>query len=187
MIAVALLGCGEPTGTVATGAASGGPVVPARSAPSASESTALPGAQSGRAVASAPASAVVPAELVGVWRGEYESNKTKVTLDVGVMEPSFVADRGKAASGKGTVELTIGADGGVTGSMKGPLGEAIVTGAATERAVDVSFTPIAPDASPYMTGVLALTLEAGALKGSLRASSGDATLARGGPVELTHE
>lgn len=182
LIGAVASGC-EPTGGAPS---SGAPSSSATPSPSATARSSSLVTSSPSSHATATSSSTAPAELVGVWRGPYESKKIKVTLDVGVMEPSFVADNGKTAAGKGTVELTVGADGGVRGTMKGALGDAIVTGAASERSIDAAFIG-ASDASPSMSGVLSLTLDGGTLRGDLRASSGDATLARGGPVELKRE
>lgn len=180
LIVLTVLGCGEPD-REATGSAAP-PASPA-SAPA----TATSATDAAMASATATASAVVPPSLRGSWRGSYETKKAKVTIDPGVLEPSFIADNGQVASGRGALLLTIAEDGRVSGTMRGALGDAIVSGALEDEVLVATFHPRDAGAEPYMSGLVSARVDGGAMKGTLQSSSGDAVLARTGTVELTRE
>jgi hypothetical protein len=143
------------------------------------------------ATASATPAAPAPPQApwyVGRWSGKYESRRYEMKMpraEGAVRE--WADDPGKAGAGSGTLAIEVNDGGTAAGTATGPLGELIATGAVENDALTLQLRP-AKTGSPtaeVFNGFIVAKREGAALKGSLRASSGDGVLVRDGTVELT--
>ena len=165
----------KASGTAAAPSASAAPTVRASASTS---SSAPPTARS-----ASPATAVEAPTVVGEWRGPFQAELAKVTLDPGVGDSTWAKDKGTAAVGKGQLELTVASDGQVRGKLSGALGDLVLFGVAEGGLVHGTFSAEQPEPTS-MSGTVELTLTGDALGGELRASSGDAKLVRRATLSL---
>ena len=76
------------------------------------------------------------------------------------------------------------ASGRITGESKGALGPLLLSGVLESGTLRVALMPVDPNTAQAMTGVLIAKINGASARGTLRASSGDARLAREASVEL---
>jgi hypothetical protein len=119
----------------------------------------------------------------GNYRGDYEARRGTVTLEPGVVEPSWKLDRGQSFAGKGTVEIEIEASGRARGRLVGPLGELMVRGQVEGDAIAMELVPAVDDAPPAFRGTLQASIEGDRLRGELRVVSGDGRVVRAATIE----
>lgn len=153
-------------------------------APSASPLASSAGAAASPSASAAPAAA--SHALAGEWRGEYESRLHRIEMSPKLSGlKAWAEDDGSKGSGKGALTVTVSADGAATGTASGPLGDATLAGT-TEGDGELRLTLRPRSAAPTaFGGTLLLERKGDALEGSLRASTGDSLVARGGTAKLT--
>jgi hypothetical protein len=180
--ALAAAACGERGGGAPE--PSGAPVSPS-SAPSpiASAGSTAPTTAPPRAPSSATPSEPSESSRAGSYRGDYEARRGTVTLEPGVVEPSWKLDRGQSFSGKGTIELEVDAAGRARGRLVGPLGELTARGEVDGDVIAMELVPAVDDAPPAFRGTLQASFEAGRLRGELRVVSGDGRVVRAASIE----
>jgi len=178
---------------MAAACSEGGVGAPAQGSASASSSPATPPGVSAAATTTATATVSAPASAAsseaagraraGSYRGDYEARRGTVTLEPGVVEPSWKLDRGQTFSGKGTVELEIDAAGRARGRLVGPLGELTARGEVEGIAIAIELVPAVDDAPPAFRGTLQASIEGDRLRGELRVVSGDGRVVRAATIE----
>jgi hypothetical protein len=169
----------------------GGSGAPVPGSAAASGSTVAPSVVSVGATATSaptahpPSSAALPEATgrAGKYRGDYEARRGTVTLEPGVVEPSWKLDRGQSFAGKGTVEIEIDATGRARGRLVGPLGELVVRGEVEGDAIAMELAPTVDDAPPAFRGTLQASFEGDRLRGEVRVVSGDGRVVRAATIE----
>lgn len=119
----------------------------------------------------------------GKWSGKYTSALNRIELEAGGVK-DWKLDDGGVASGEGKIELAVDAEGVARGKAEGPLGSLAVIGSADEDTLRLSFEPGAPSGDKDFRGMLVAKRDGAALRGTLRASSGDSLTVRVAEVEL---
>lgn len=153
--------------------------------PSTTTDTTLDPAATASASASADADAGSGAEaLAGVWEGNYDAKKGRVSMPTDVKDPARNVDDGKQAAGAGSVEITIRPDGDVTGKSQGVLGPSLVRGKIDGKMLRSSFVPADPLAPRAMTGVLVGLVKGDTIVVELRVAGPDAVIVRQANFEL---
>jgi hypothetical protein len=149
------------------------------------ESEEKPAAASASAAAAPSASAPVVQKpwYEGAWSGSYKAERYEIELPVGRV-PAWSKDDGSAASGPGELKLTVDEQGAVTGTAKGALGPQNVRGQVIDESLRLELIPEEP--SPETLRGAGLVERSGdAVKGELRASSGNSLIVRKASIELT--
>jgi hypothetical protein len=149
-----------------------------QAAPAATQSAAI-------AAPSASAAAVQKPWYEGSWSGSYTAERYAIELPIGNV-PAWSKDDGSKASGPGEIKLTVDADGLVSGSAKGALGSHVVRGRVIEDSVSLELVPEAPT-TEALRGAGLTQREGEALKGELKASSGDSLTVRKASLTLTKQ
>lgn len=166
--------------TEAPGSSGGTTVSPLTGAPAAA--TPDPGQSA------APEVAPIPAEFVGVWRGQGTARAVKLELpgNQGV-QLAWVQDKGTTHVGAVTLLVEITKDGAVQGSLNGGLGELAVAG--NWDGVSPLHAELVPKvkAPEAFGGLLTLVLaeHSTTAEGSLRVVSHDGKWVREAPVALS--
>jgi len=119
----------------------------------------------------------------GTWTGSYEAELHRLPSDPGAAR-EWKKDEGTTATGKGSINLSVDAEGRATGEAEGPLGALGVSGSVDGESLRLSFGPRSGGSATDFRGVLVALREGEALRGTLRASSGDSLTARSAKVEL---
>ena len=119
----------------------------------------------------------------GTWSGSYVAEQLKLPEEPGAVR-EWKKDDGTASSGKGSVNLSVDAEGRAAGEAEGPLGALAVSGSVDGESLRLAFAPNGSGAATDFRGVLVAAREGDALKGVLRASSGDSLTVRSAQVEL---
>ncbi len=177
LLVCALIGCEGGSSSGATSAP------PASAAPSARASTSTTSSAPAAASSAKPKAPAEAPTVVGEWRGPFQAELARVTLDPGVGDATWAKDKGTDAVGKGQLELTVANDGQVRGKLTGALGELTFVGVAEGALVHGTFSAEKPEPAS-MSGTIELALTGEALGGELRASSGDAKLVRRATLTL---
>ena len=154
-----------------------------KAAPGPGDGAAAPSTSASAPAPSASAAATSPAKApASAWTGTYKSAPGSLyVIDGG--EWAGVHVRGDDAStglGSGPLFLTIdGATGLVRGTASGPLGEAILAGAASMTGGEVTFSVLRKDSTDRgFTGTGVGTRSGARLTGTMRLSLGDAHVLR---------
>jgi len=158
-------------------------LVACRKAPSSNDAVPRASVEPAEAAPVASAPPVEPPWYVGTWSGGYEATLQPVEKMPGAVR-EWAKDDGTQASGKGTLTLTVDDSGRVSGASEGPLGALAITGVADENALRLSLAPREEASVGAFRGTLVATSQGDAVRGTLKAASGDGLLLRSGAVEL---
>jgi hypothetical protein len=151
-------------------------------APAASTSSSV-SASSG-AAPSASAAAQKP-WYEGSWSGTYAAERYKIELPIGAVK-NWEKDDGSTSSGPGELKLTVDEKGTVSGTAKGSLGSHAVRGQVVENSLRLELVP--DEATPAaFRGAGVTEREGEALKGEIKASSGDSLTVRKASLTLTKQ
>ena len=139
------------------------------------------------ATSAAVASAAPPAKQLpwyaGSWTGSYEAAQNKLDPAPGALR-EWGKDDGSKGAGKGTLELTIDEQGILQGKSEGALGSHAVTGTADAETIRITFEPKEPGNLSSFRASAVVRREGDAVRGPLKAGSGDGTTLRQANLEL---
>jgi hypothetical protein len=158
-------------------------VVACKESPEQKPATASSVAASTASSVSSAASTSQPAKewYEGTWQGTYKAELLRLETAAGGVK-QWKDDDGSKASGDGKLLLEVAKDGSVSGTATGALGEQGVSGKVEGQRVALSLTPAQSDG---FRGVILASHAAGAIQGTLNASTGDSLQARRATVTLS--
>jgi len=139
-------------------------------------------AASAAPVASAPPKKELP-WYAGTWTGSYEAAQNKLDPAPGALR-EWGKDDGSKGSGKGTLKLSIDEQGNLQGEAEGALGTQAVTGTADAETIRISLEPKQPGDLTSFRGTAVVRRDGDAVRGPLKAGSGDGTTLRQANLEL---
>lgn len=153
------------------------------------EGAPAPAASQTAAASAAPSASVAAAPAKpwyeGSWSGTYAAERHVIELPIGAVA-AWAKDDGTRASGPGDVKLTVDADGLVSGSAKGALGAHAVRGRVVDETITLELVPEEPTVEA-LRGSGLTRREGEALKGELKASSGDSLTVRKASLTLSKQ
>jgi hypothetical protein len=139
------------------------------------------------APSAAPVASVAPKKeapwYAGSWTGSYEAAQNKLDPAPGALR-EWGKDDGTKGSGKGTLKLSIDEKGVLQGESEGALGSHAVTGTADAETIRITFEPKKPGDLTTFRGTAVVRRDGEAVRGPLKAGSGDGTTLRQANLEL---
>ncbi len=147
-----------------------------------------PSGAAASAASSAPLASAAPPQKVlpwyaGAWTGSYEAAQNKLEPAPGALR-EWGKDDGSKGSGKGTLKLSIDEQGVLQGESEGALGNHTVTGTADAETIRITFEPKQPGDLTTFRGTAVVRRDGDAVRGPLKAGSGDGTTLRQANLEL---
>jgi hypothetical protein len=122
------------------------------------------------------------------FSGTYTAKAAEVSLGKGEKAVQWPDNPASGAVGPGTIDLVVREPRGeVRGEANGALGNMVVSGEFDGHDLRATLIPKDPNAEDAMTGVMTLSQNGTALRGTLRVSGKDARVVREASVELSRK